>query len=110
MFQYLYDGEYHSNTTNTYLKALGMDSEQIESVKNQEQFELEQEKDKVRQLRDVKLAAVLAQLDRYSTQLVTPGVTPTDSEQVYLSLLTLAQLLRDVPQQSGFPYSVVWPE
>lgn len=110
MFQYLYDGEYHTKTTKTYLKALGMDDEQVESVQGQRDFELGQEKDKVRAVRDEQLAAVLSRVDRYATQLLTPDVTPTDTEETYLNLLTLAQELRDIPQQTGFPYSVVWPE
>lgn len=110
MYQFLYNGEYHTKTTVPYLKSLGMDDEQIESVQGQEQFELEQEKEKVRKLRDIELGRVIKRVERYQTQLLTPDVDTTDTEETYLGLLTTAQALRDVPQQGGFPYSVVWPE
>lgn len=42
MFNYIYKGASHSNTSAEYMQSLGMDQEQIESVLNQQQFELSQ--------------------------------------------------------------------
>ncbi|WP_352284066.1 hypothetical protein [Pseudoalteromonas sp. Q18-MNA-CIBAN-0097] len=42
MFTYIYKGASHSNTSAEYMQSLGMDQEQIESVLNQQQFELSQ--------------------------------------------------------------------
>lgn len=46
MFTYIFKGESHSNTSVEYMQALGMDQEQIESVLNQQQFELRQNLEK----------------------------------------------------------------
>lgn len=46
MFTYIYKGISHSNTSVEYMQALGMDQEQIESVLNQQQFELKQNVEK----------------------------------------------------------------
>lgn len=109
MFRYLYDGVYHTKTTKTYLRSLGMDEDTVESIQSLRDFELEKEKEKVRLERDKRLSNTLDRINRYRTQLDTPDKTTDDSEQTYLDLLTLAQQLRDVPQQKGFPYSVEWP-
>ncbi|NNG42734.1 hypothetical protein HJP15_07350 [Pseudoalteromonas sp. NEC-BIFX-2020_002] len=42
MFLYIFKGVSHSNTSSEYMQALGMDQEQINSVLNQQQFELSQ--------------------------------------------------------------------
>ena len=42
MFTYIYKGTSHSNTSSEYMQSLGMDKEQIDSVLNQQQFELSQ--------------------------------------------------------------------
>lgn len=42
MFTYIYKGASHSNTSAEYMQNLGMDQEQIDSVLNQQQFELSQ--------------------------------------------------------------------
>lgn len=46
MFTYIYKGTSHSNTSSEYMQSLGMDQEQIESVLNQQQFELSQNLEK----------------------------------------------------------------
>ena len=42
MFSYIYKGASHSNTDGEYMQNLGMEQEQIDSVLNQQQFELSQ--------------------------------------------------------------------
>jgi hypothetical protein len=42
MSNYIYKGESHNDTSAEYMQALGMGQEQIESVLNQQQFELSQ--------------------------------------------------------------------
>ncbi|PKH91381.1 hypothetical protein CXF76_11455 [Pseudoalteromonas sp. 78C3] len=42
MFKYTYKGVSHSNINAEYMKNLGMDQEQIDSVLNLQQFELSQ--------------------------------------------------------------------
>ncbi|MEQ3513666.1 hypothetical protein ABMY35_10050 [Pseudoalteromonas sp. BZB3] len=46
MFKYIYKGASHSNTSAEYMQSLGMDQEQIDSVLNQQQFELGQNAEK----------------------------------------------------------------
>ncbi len=46
MFTYIYKGESYGNTSAEYMQSLGMNTEQIESVLNQQQFELSQNVEK----------------------------------------------------------------
>jgi len=46
MNTYIVNGQTHSDFTDSYMLALGMNQEQIESVLNQKSFELSQNKDK----------------------------------------------------------------
>lgn len=46
MYTYIYQGVNHSNTSAEYMQNLGMDQEQIDSVLNQQQFELNQNVEK----------------------------------------------------------------
>jgi len=46
MNTYIFNGQTHSEFTNEYMIALGMNAEQMESVLNQKTFELSQNKDK----------------------------------------------------------------
>ncbi|ALQ08456.1 hypothetical protein D172_010505 [Pseudoalteromonas sp. Bsw20308] len=46
MFTYIYKGASHSNTNGEYMQNLGMEQEQIDSVLNQQQFELSQNVEK----------------------------------------------------------------
>ena len=46
MFTYIYKGVSHSNTSAEYMQSLGMEQEAIESVLNQQQFELSQNLEK----------------------------------------------------------------
>lgn len=63
----------------------------------------------VRGERDSRLNAVLERIQRYQLQELTECETD-DSKAVFEQLLQLAQDLRDVPAQAGFPENVEWPE
>ena len=43
-YQYLYNGTYHSDTSEKYMTALGIDEETQDSIINQKAFEAEQSK------------------------------------------------------------------
>lgn len=47
-------------------------------------------------------------VERYQTQLAL-GVATVDSEEQYKAVLAYIETLRQVPEQAGFPDSVVWP-
>lgn len=63
---------------------------------------------KARADRDAKLTATNWLVERHREEQET-GAT-TLSAQEYADLLAYRQALRDVPQQSGFPESIQWPE
>lgn len=65
----------------------------------------EQLADKVREERDAKIEAVRWRIERAKdeAELGAPLTEPLEP------LLQHVQLLRDVPQQAGFPESVEWP-
>lgn len=60
----------------------------------------------VRAERDAKIEAVRWRIERHSDELAL-GREPTEPLE---PLLQYVQLLRDVPQQTGFPESVEWPQ
>lgn len=59
-----------------------------------------------RQTRDLKIKQVTWRYERHARQ-VRLSETPTDD---IAALDTYVQALADVPQQSGFPWEVVWPD
>ena len=58
--------------------------------------------------RDAKLTATNRLVERHREEQETGATTLTAQE--YADLLAYRQALRDVPQQPGFPESIVWPE
>lgn len=58
--------------------------------------------------RDRRLKYVLERIQRYQLQELA-GCETDDSKAVFEQLLQLAQALRDVPDQAGFPQEVEWP-
>ena len=62
----------------------------------------------IRRIRDGKIEEIQWRIQRYTEQ-KTIGTT-TDSEANYKKILQYVQDLRNVPQQKGFPETVVWPE
>ena len=97
MFSYIYQGNTHTDTSPAYMQQLGMDSDQIESVLLQKEYEFSSLSDSVRQERNLRLAAT----DFYMLP---------DAPTQPAGLANYRQALRDVPQQPGFPWVVEWPE
>ncbi|NHQ81543.1 phage tail protein [Chromobacterium vaccinii] len=62
----------------------------------------------VRADRDVRLFATQWFVERHTDQISVGDKTSLTVEQ-YTTLLKYRQSLRDVPAQSGFPLSVLWP-
>jgi hypothetical protein len=65
-------------------------------------------KDYMRQHRDQLLRDALDVLDRHDKQ-VKYGIAPSLSEWEIRQVAVYAQDLRDVPQQVGFPSTILWP-
>lgn len=63
----------------------------------------------IRCIRDRKIEEIQWRIQRYTEQ-VSMGVKTTDSEDDYKKILQYAQDLRNVPEQEGFPETVVMPE
>lgn len=64
--------------------------------------------EQARAKRDGLIEDIMWRVERYEAQ-VALGVTTTDTEAQYKSVLQYIQDLRDVPEQSGFPSTIVWP-
>lgn len=62
----------------------------------------------IRRIRDRKIEEIQWRIQRYTEQKAIG--TTTDSEANYKKILQYVQDLRDVPEQEGFPETVVWPE
>ena len=62
----------------------------------------------IRRIRDSKIEEIQWRIQRYTEQKAIG--TTTDSEENYKAVLKYVQDLRDVPNQEGFPETVVWSE
>ncbi len=96
MFTYIYNGETHTDTSAAYMAALGMSDEARESVLNQLAYEEVVKSCSIRAERDKRIA-------------VTDFYLLPDAPTQPAGLANYRQALRDVPQQSGFPWVVKWP-
>lgn len=67
---------------------------------------LEQLSDSVRSERDRRIEAIQWRRDRYRDE-IELGFEPTEE---LAPILAYIQALRDVPQQTGFPTNIQWPE
>lgn len=61
-----------------------------------------------RSQRDHLLQCAIAAIDRHEKQ-INYGITPELNDVEIKAVAQYAQLLRDVPQQSGFPHEIRWP-
>jgi len=71
-------------------------------------IETEKEAQKVKQKRDKLINEVLWMLDRHRNQKEF-GLPTTLTDTQAAEIAQYIQDLRDVPQQTGFPFDVVWP-
>lgn len=97
MFTYIYNGQAHSDISDDYFKSLKIDAEIKESILNQYQYELNARAEAVRTERNKRLAAT----DFYMLQ---------DAPAAPVGVAEYRQALRDVTEQEGFPFDIVWPE
>lgn len=67
-----------------------------------------QRAEEIRSKRDGLIDDIMWRVERYQTQLAL-GVQTTDTEEQYKAVLAYLEQLRQVPEQAGFPDSVVWP-
>jgi len=58
--------------------------------------------------RDRRIIDAMKRVERYTTQ-TAAKIPTTDSPEAYAAILVYLQALRDVPEQAGFPGSVIWP-
>lgn len=104
---YIFDGVTHTDFSDEYMTALGMDDEQKEFTLALRESLRNQECEKIRAERDDRLLKARGWLDRHRDE-ADLGIEHTlgATEQ---GLLVYIQALRDVPQQDGFPYTFEWP-
>jgi len=62
----------------------------------------------VRRRRDAEISALRWFVERHRDE-ITLGVTTTLTPEDFVLVLEHIQLLRDLPDQAGFPADVVWP-
>jgi hypothetical protein len=79
--------------------------EDIKTAEMLEQERYESECENVRAKRDRLIDKEDWRYTRYNSE-VRQGLTPSDD---IVALDVYIQALRDVPEQAGFPYDVVWP-
>jgi len=70
-------------------------------------YSLEKYSSIIRNKRDTLIQEILWRVERYQTQTAL-GITPNDSETMYIKILQYIQALRDITTQNTFPI-VVWP-
>lgn len=63
----------------------------------------------IRAERDGKIAESNWLVERHHEQL-SAGIATSITDEAYHALLAYRQDLRDVPEQSTFPQSIIWPE
>lgn len=70
---------------------------------------VEQREAEARAERDRRIDAIWWRIERYQTQ-DAAGLETTDTAEHYKAILLYVQALRDVPEQTGFPDTIEWPE
>ena len=67
-----------------------------------------QKAEEIRSKRDGLIDDIMWRVERYQTQTAL-GISTTDSETQYRAVLAYIEMLRQVPEQAGFPDVVKWP-
>ncbi len=98
-FEYISQGKIHSDTTREYMVNLGMNTETIESVEAQEQYEKERKWAEIRSTRDLLIS---------KTDYTQVDDTPYSAEQKEAFAL-YRQALRDLPASTDNPYEIIFP-
>ena len=98
-FEYINQGKRHTDTSREYMLNLGMNSDDIESVLRQKEYENEQQWSAARKKRDE-----LITVTDYTQAIDSPLSSEKQAQyKVY------RQSLRDIPQTFGDPCDIVWP-
>lgn len=97
MYNYLYDGQSHSDTTPSYLKKLGMDDESIEALQRDADEHEKMQYQRFIEERNQFLNESDWTVLRHKDQLAL-GITTTLTESAYLATLQWRQQLRDMPE------------
>lgn len=98
-FEYINQGKRHTDTSREYMLNLGMNSDAIESVLRQKEYENEQQWSAARKKRDELVAAA----DH------TQAIDSPLSLEKQAQYKDYRQSLRDVPQMFTDPYDIAWP-
>ena len=112
MYNYLYEGQTHSDTSPDYLKKLGMDEESIEALqrdaKNHEDFQYRLFIEERNQILDDSDWTVLRHKDQLDL-----GIVTTLSDSSFKATLQWRQQLRDMSESYTAPRKMderrVWP-
>lgn len=109
MYNYLYDGVTHTDTSTDYLKKLGMDEEGIESLQRDAAgYEAQQASDFIAQRNDYLNDSDWMML-RHNDQ-IQLSMTTNMTEDEFKGLLTWRQELRDMSETAKTStQNIVWP-
>ena len=104
---------YHLHWTGTAWETIADPIPETPHVMTEEErwasLSTDQKAEEVRSKRDSMIEDIMWRVERCQTQTAL-GVTPADSEEQYRDVLSYIESLRQVPEQTGFPDSVEWPE
>lgn len=100
-----------------FYRSIGMTEQEVEQAYNGQWYlkgfvpekPTEEKAAEVRAERDRRIEAIRWRIERYQTQ-EEAGLETTETAEHYKAILLYVQALRDVPEQSGFPEAIEWPE
>ena len=108
MYNYLYDGQQHTDTSTDYLTQLSMDEDSIESLQRDANDYKEQQLIEFIEQRNSFLDdsdwMILRQLNQQQM-----GLELTMNEKDYEVLLIWRQQLRDMPETLAVIKGIIWP-
>lgn len=104
-------------TDTEFYRSIGMTEQEVEQAYNGQWYlkgfvpekPTEEKAAEVRAERDRRIEAIRWRIERYQTQ-EEAGLETTETAEHYKAILLYVQALRDVPEQSGFPEAIEWPE